>query len=598
MVTSWLPLLLSFCAAALLLAAVGPRRAPAESTGVCTGRRCRIPVGGVAMAAGVLVAAGCVGRADSDSALLIFPLVALACVAWALGLLEDMVSLPWWGRDAGLVLASAAAYSAGATIEFVKLPFAAQFHALEAPVAGLVTVLWLMVVTRSFLATRSVSGLTVALGGVAALALGVVALLQPQVHAGVAAALAFSVGGACLAVQMLSRFCGAPPVGVAGSALIGFLIGVVTILGALKNTAFLIVVLPLLVLSAPLLNTTYAFSVAAGASGRRRLAVTHRRECLHEVLLRRGVAPAKVVAWFTAIDVYLCLLALLLVRLIKVHYCLKAGLLLALVLIGYLFFLSVAKVLSRQEPAPHPDEVRLFDVRLTPVTMDEALTRIEEFIRSRQPHHVVTSDSSAIVKAQTDLELHEIMNEAHLVTPDGIGVIWSARLLDVPVFERVSGVDLVARLAERGAAAGYRFFLLGAAPGVAETAAERLRERFPGLQVVGTNDGYFSAAEETPLVERIRESNADILLVAFGVPKQEKWIRRHLAQLKVPVCIGVGGTFDVYSGRLKRAPVWVQCCGLEWLYRALIEPSRFRRLLAIPQFMAMTFRQRLRSWKL
>jgi N-acetylglucosaminyldiphosphoundecaprenol N-acetyl-beta-D-mannosaminyltransferase len=322
-----------------------------------------------------------------------------------------------------------------------------------------------------------------------------------------------------------------------------------------------------------------------------RLTIARRRERLHEVLLRRGLSPTRVTLLYLAMDAYLCVLALLLVRLVVWSFVIKILIISAFVAVGLIFFVSLIKVLMRAERVERvPESVRLMDVNITPISMSEAVARIEEFIRSRQPHIVVTSDASAIMKAQEDEELHRIINTADLVTPDGIGVIWGARLLDLPIYERVPGVDLVAALCAVAAQRGYRIFILGAAPGVAEQAAQNLQATYPGLTVAGTHHGYFGAEEEAHIVEAIRLAQPDILFVAFGIPKQEKWIRRHLQTMQVPVCIGVGGSFDVYSGRLKRAPLWVQRMGMEWFYRALIEPKRFVRLLILPKFMWMTLR--------
>ncbi|KPJ64013.1 N-acetylmannosaminyltransferase [candidate division KD3-62 bacterium DG_56] len=227
--------------------------------------------------------------------------------------------------------------------------------------------------------------------------------------------------------------------------------------------------------------------------------------------------------------------------------------------------------------------------------MSMALDRIEEFVRSRSPHMVVTPDSSAIVRAQTDTELAEIMRSADLVTPDGAGVVWVARIFGLPLWERVTGCDLMQRICERGTQRGWRIYLLGAAPGIAEQAAARLAERCPGIQVAGTHHGYFTPEQEPEIVSAIAAARSDILFVAFGIPKQEKWIRRHLQALGVPVAIGVGGSFDVVAGRVSRAPQWMGRLGLEWLYRTLREPRRLGRALTIPRFLAMAILDRLRS---
>lgn len=232
----------------------------------------------------------------------------------------------------------------------------------------------------------------------------------------------------------------------------------------------------------------------------------------------------------------------------------------------------------------------ILGVKISAVDTATALKAIEELIRNGLPHMVVTADSSAVVLAQRDHELRTIINSADLVTPDSVGILWAARRFGTPLPERVSGVDIVEHLCERASESGQRVFLLGAMPGVAEAAAEKLKERYPGLPVVGTHHGYFTPEESDSVVQMIRESKPDILFVAMGIPLQEKWIHRHLDELQVPVCIGVGGTFDVISGRTKRAPKWMQKRGLEWIYRLIGNPRKIRKCSTLPIFVFMVLR--------
>ncbi|MER3500923.1 MAG: glycosyltransferase [Candidatus Fervidibacterota bacterium] len=229
--------------------------------------------------------------------------------------------------------------------------------------------------------------------------------------------------------------------------------------------------------------------------------------------------------------------------------------------------------------------VNLLGVPVAAVTMEEALDILEHFLSERKTHLVVTSDASALVRAQEDEEFRRIVQNADLVTPDGIGVVWSARLLGLPVYERVPGVELMAKLCERAARKGWRVFLLGARPYIAEKAAQNLQQRYHGLRIVGTHHGYFTPDEEKQVIAQIKAAQPDILFVAFGIPKQEKWIAKHADELNVPLCIGVGGSFDVYAGVVKRAPEWVQRLCLEWLYRTVRDPKRLPRLLAIPKLL-------------
>lgn len=223
---------------------------------------------------------------------------------------------------------------------------------------------------------------------------------------------------------------------------------------------------------------------------------------------------------------------------------------------------------------------RILDVQVHRVTLDATLARIDAFVRARRPHHVVTVNMDFLRLARADAEFRAAVNEADLVVPDGVPVVWLSRLLDEPLLERVTGVDILERGAELAAARGYRIFLLGAEPGVAAAAAAELRARWPALQIAGTYSppvGPFTPDEDARMVAHIRTARPDLLFVAFGAPKQELWIRRHLDVLGAPVCVGVGGAFNFVAGRVRRAPTWMQRAGLEWAYRLSQEPRRLWR---------------------
>ena len=232
----------------------------------------------------------------------------------------------------------------------------------------------------------------------------------------------------------------------------------------------------------------------------------------------------------------------------------------------------------------------ILGINISAVDTAATLATIEEFVRSGRPHMVVTADSSAVVLAQKDRELREIINAADLVTPDSVGILWAARRFGTPLPERVSGVDIVEFLCDRAARSGYRVFLLGAAPGTAEAAAKTLQQKYPGLIVAGTHHGFFRPEDSASVIERIREAKPDILFVAMGIPLQEKWIHRHLEELQVPVSMGVGGTFDIVSGRVKRAPKWIRQHGLEWFFRLANNPRKIRKCLTLPVFVLMVLR--------
>jgi N-acetylglucosaminyldiphosphoundecaprenol N-acetyl-beta-D-mannosaminyltransferase len=202
------------------------------------------------------------------------------------------------------------------------------------------------------------------------------------------------------------------------------------------------------------------------------------------------------------------------------------------------------------------------------------------FVESGQPHQIITANLDFVAMARKRPDFARVIAEADLVVCDGKPLQWAASIQGSPIPARVTGMDLVLQAAKLSAERGYRIFLLGAKPGVAERAASALDELFPGVQVVGVYappEGEFSATENARMVALVRESQADVLFVALGAPKQDIWISTHLAQLGVPLCAGIGGVFNFLSGETRRAPVWMQQAGLEWAFRLLQEPSRLWR---------------------
>ena len=204
---------------------------------------------------------------------------------------------------------------------------------------------------------------------------------------------------------------------------------------------------------------------------------------------------------------------------------------------------------------------------------------------SAKLHQICTTNPEFVMQAREDTEFLNVLNEADLCLPDGIGLIYASRWQKRSLPERVPGSELVYRLAEACAQHGWRLFLLGAAEGVAAQAAEILQQKYPALNIVGTWSGSPSPAENDQIVTKINSSAADILYVAYGAPKQDKWIARNKNTLPtVKVAIGIGGSLDFITGRAVRAPRWVQSIGLEWLHRLILEPWRWRRMLALPKF--------------
>jgi N-acetylglucosaminyldiphosphoundecaprenol N-acetyl-beta-D-mannosaminyltransferase len=245
-----------------------------------------------------------------------------------------------------------------------------------------------------------------------------------------------------------------------------------------------------------------------------------------------------------------------------------------------------------QQSLPAPAYV--LGVRVDRVSQLQALDLVDQMIalfrasgNTLPCQQIVTVNTEFVMAAQKNIEFRQTINNAALVVADGIGVVWATRFVGFPTPERITGTDMLVALAKRCAERGYRLYLLGAAPGVAEQTGVCLQALAPGLQIAGTYAGTPALAEEDAIIERIHAANTDVLCVAYGAPSQELWIFRNLPRLPAAVAIGVGGAYDFLSGRQRRAPRAMQRIGLEWLYRFYREPWRWKRMLAIPRFMLL-----------
>lgn len=241
---------------------------------------------------------------------------------------------------------------------------------------------------------------------------------------------------------------------------------------------------------------------------------------------------------------------------------------------------------------PEGKRVQILGAPVDLLTMDEVLQRLEAFVAERSPHIVVTADASGLAQAQADEDHLRIIQSAGLVTPDSVGVMWAAKRAGSPVPERVSGVDIVERVCALSADKGYRIFFLGAAPGIAELAAEKLRLKYPGCNIVGARHGYFPAESDAVVAAEVAEFKPDFLFVAMGIPRQEKFIAATMDLIKAPVAIGVGGSFDVFSGTTKRAPKVIQKIKMEWAWRLLLNPKKIAKVKSLPKFVMMVLRNK------
>ena len=212
------------------------------------------------------------------------------------------------------------------------------------------------------------------------------------------------------------------------------------------------------------------------------------------------------------------------------------------------------------------------------LSMEETVARVASFVRSGKPHQHVVLNVDKLVKASRDPGLRRIINDCALISVDGMPVVWAARLLGKPLKERVAGIDLFEALMAQAAHSGWRVFLLGAREEVVAGVTRLYQQKYQGLQIAGYRNGYWRADEEQGVAEQIAASRADLLFVAISSPTKEQFLGRYQALMQVPFAMGVGGTFDVAVGKVRRAPRWMQRSGLEWFYRFLQEPRRmFRR---------------------
>lgn len=247
------------------------------------------------------------------------------------------------------------------------------------------------------------------------------------------------------------------------------------------------------------------------------------------------------------------------------------------------------------------DKVRILQTGVSRYDLSETMEQMSSAIEEGRKLRIAVTPVNCLLWARKNRELNAIYNSADIVTADGVPVVWASRLLSSPIKGRVTGLDLLPAFSEVSARKNFSFFFLGAAEGVAEKLAGKLKSDYPGLRVAGTwSPPYreqFSDGENREMIDRVNRSGADVLWVSLTAPKQDLWIAQHFDKLNVSVAIGVGAAFDVVAGNIPRAPSWMQRNGLEWLYRLLKEPGRLskRYLVEAPQFIPLIFKQFITS---
>lgn len=233
--------------------------------------------------------------------------------------------------------------------------------------------------------------------------------------------------------------------------------------------------------------------------------------------------------------------------------------------------------------------VEIVGVNIDNITFIEASIKLEEFLNEKDIKMIFTPNSEILVDAVNDPCFTEILNSGDLVIPDGIGVVMASKFYGKPMEERVTGYDITCKLIELAHYNDKSIYFFGGKEGVAEEAAKNIRQKHKNIKIVGMHNGYFDEEEEKVIINSIIELKPDIIFVALGAPKQEKWIYENRHRLPAKIAMGVGGSIDVIAGRVKRAPSFYQKAGLEWLYRLIKEPKRFKRVLKLPKFILLSF---------
>ena len=238
-------------------------------------------------------------------------------------------------------------------------------------------------------------------------------------------------------------------------------------------------------------------------------------------------------------------------------------------------------------------KIDVMGLKFDSMTMDEALSRAEVLLRGDKAAYVVTPNAEIAYEALHDVQLREMLNGADLMLPDGAGVVLASKLLRTPVKQKVAGVDFAAGLLGILERNGQSLYLLGGKTGIGELAAQKMLEAHPQLRIAGIADGYFQ--DEAPVIAKINASGADALFVCLGAPKQERFMVQHRQELHVHLMAGLGGSLDAFAGTVQRAPAWMIRLNLEWLYRLIREPKRFRRMLRLPKYLWAVMLKRIRG---
>lgn len=521
-----------------------------------------------------------------------------------LGRVDRKKKLPTGFKLIFQVLISLIIIYSGVKIEFLRVPSSSSEGYLYLSYLSIpLTIIWLISITNSIGQADELGDITPYIVFIASLTFLVVSLVQRQ---GLILAEALSLIMAVIAFIFIKYL----PRGKFSSYYMsfGFILAVIAIVGVSKSTAALTLLIPFLILGVPIIDSSYSIvanyarqeSSGPGIGKFPLFSESGSRSRLRQKLQSYGFSAQGANLTIIGVSFYLSLSAFV-ISIYQNFY-----LLLTLTAFGWVVFELLKNKVRSEELIIGRDiltnRIKLFQVGIDQVDNQKTIQKIEEFIVSKKPHQIVTPDTLAVLRARKDPEYHAILKSADLVTPDGAGILWAATTLNYPLPERVTGIDIIHNICRLAAKKRHSLYLLGSYPGVASEAALNLTKKYPGIKIAGTHHGYFGCEdsqnyedvknsnnvrnkkEEEEIVAEIKEKRPDILLVGMGVPKQEKWISKNLDKLDIPVCMGVGGSFDVLSGRIPRAPLWMQRHGMEWIYRSIKQPNRVFQVFALFYF--------------
>ncbi|MDD3626414.1 MAG: WecB/TagA/CpsF family glycosyltransferase [bacterium] len=371
--------------------------------------------------------------------------------------------------------------------------------------------------------------------------------------------------------------------GRSGSIFLGFLLGILSLLGYTKLSTMFLVFFPIVLI----FIFIFIFIVIIIISYIKGTLVTGLDSLVFHGSLKINYVLAFIFfLYFLTVSTYLILW----------YYKISIQFILLSMLLEVLVFTLIAFFILRKKKKKlymYPPDVSILNVKINNVDYNETLDQVIKTIDEGRRGYIITANSLMVMNGINNILFKRILNDASIVTPDGIGLIWASNFLGTPLKTRVTGIDLTRRLLRLAALKGYSVYLLGGSPGITIKVKMDLEEGYPGIKIAGVSHGYFSKREEVLLIEEIRRAQPDLIFVGFGSPNQEKWINRNFHAFDKGILIGVGGSFDVLSGQIKRAPNFLQRVGLEWFFRLLKEPYRWKRMLALPKFIWYIFIQRM-----